>query len=56
MRFCTMGFASSLLLKEAVPLLAACYYNFSFSGSVLVCLFGKSTLLRKLTNPIVLLG
>lgn len=38
MRFCIMGFTSSSLLKEAVPLLAAYYYNFFFTGSVLVCL------------------
>jgi len=56
MRFCMMGFTNSLLLKEAVSLLAACYYNFSFAGSVLVGLFGKSALLRKLTKPILLLG
>lgn len=56
MLFCMMGFTNFLLLKEAVPLLAACYYNFSFAGSVLVWLFRKSTLLRKLTKPILLLG
>lgn len=41
MRFCTMGFANSLLLKEAVPLLAACYYNSSFAGSVLAWLVNQ---------------
>lgn len=41
LRFCIMDFTSSLLLKEAVPLLAAYYYNFSFVGSVLVCLVNQ---------------
>lgn len=56
MLFCMMGFTNFLLLKGAVLLLAVCYYNFSFAGSVLVWLFGKSTLLGKLTKPILLLG
>lgn len=34
MEFCMMGFANSLLLNEAVLLLAACYYNSSFAGSM----------------------
>lgn len=37
MRFCTMGSARSLLLKEAVPLLAPRYCNFSFAGPAHVC-------------------